>query len=373
MAKPDQNRTKDRADDQLMGHAIGLARRGLGSVWPNPSVGCVIVSAGRIVGRGTTQPGGRPHAETQALAQAGPLSRNATAFVTLEPCAHHGKSPPCADALINAGIRSAHVALRDPDPRVNGKGVEKLQDAGITVTIGTCADDARRLNAGFLSRVRRNRPWVTLKLATTLDGRIATATGESQWITSPEARRMTHFLRSQNDAILTGHGTIAADDPMLDTRGMGPVPTPLRVILDSNLGLKTTSRIARTANRIPTWILTANPQSGGDLRDLGMDVIGITASGAGLDIASALTTLATRGITRVFCEGGAKVAASLLDADLVDEIVIFQAGRFFGASGLGAVAALSDRPLAQMPSFAPIAVLPIGPDTVSFWAKPPPD
>ena len=192
--------------------ALALARRGLGNTWPNPAVGCVIVNEGRVVGRGWTQRGGRPHAETEALARAGSAATGATAYVTLEPCSHHGKTPPCAEALIGARIARVVAAVEDPDPRVSGAGIARLRDAGVEVETGLCAEEAAELNAGFFCRVTHGRPLVTLKLATSLDGRIATANGESRWITGPAARERAHLLRATHDAVLVGTGTAFADD-----------------------------------------------------------------------------------------------------------------------------------------------------------------
>ena len=218
-----------------MGAALALASRGIGNVWPNPAVGCLIVRDDIIVGRGWTRPGGRPHAETEALQQAGEAARGATAYVTLEPCAHHGKTPPCADALIAAGVARVVVALDDPDDRVNGRGLTRLSEAGIAVDVGVCADKARSLNAGFLTRVTLDRPFVAIKAATSLDGRIATGTGESQWITGEAARRRGHLLRATHDAIMIGRGTLERDDPALTCRLPGlEARSPVRVVLDSS-------------------------------------------------------------------------------------------------------------------------------------------
>ncbi len=204
------------ADDlRWMRTALELARRGVGNVWPNPAVGCVLVNGGRVVGRGWTQPSGRPHAETEALRRAGDLACGATAYVSLEPCSHWGRTPPCADALIAAGVRRVVVALEDPDPRVSGSGIRRLGEAGIRVDIGVSAAQAAEINAGFLTRQRLRRPLVTLKLATSLDGKIATAAGESQWITGAPARAYAHKLRAEHDAVMVGTGTALADDPQL--------------------------------------------------------------------------------------------------------------------------------------------------------------
>ena len=218
-------------DLRHMDHALRLARRGLGNVWPNPAVGCVIVADGRIAGRGWTQPGGRPHAERMALDMAGPAARGATAYVTLEPCAHHGRTPPCAEGLIRAGVARVVTALTDPDPRVAGRGHAMLRAEGIEVTEGVRAEAAAALQRGFLSRVTLGRPMVTLKLATSFDGRIATATGESRWITGGAARRHVHLLRLTHDAVMVGAGTARADRPALNVRGFGPVRQPVRVVL----------------------------------------------------------------------------------------------------------------------------------------------
>src|SRR5919202_3451652 len=235
--------------------ALGLARRGLGNTWPNPTVGCVIVNDGRVVGRGWTQPGGRPHAETEALARAGDAARGATAYVTLEPCSHWGRTPPCCDALVRAGIRRVVVATGDPDPRVDGRGLARLRAAGVIVELGLLGQEARRLNAGFARRITRGLPLVTLKLATTLDGRIATSGGESQWITGPEARREAHAIRARHDAILVGSGTVLADDPELTARIPGMARVKLaRVVADSRLRTPLASRLIRTAREVQTWI-----------------------------------------------------------------------------------------------------------------------
>src|SRR5512134_1017521 len=231
-------------DAHWMGVALTLARRGLGNTWPNPSVGCVLVRDGRVVGRGWTQPGGRPHAETEALRRAGDLARGATAYVTLEPCSHHGRTPPCCNALIAAGVARVVCAMRDPDPRVDGRGFARLREAGIEVVEGLLEAEAQALNAGFARRIREGRPFVTLKLATTLDGRIATARGESRWITGPEARREAHALRARHDAILVGSGTAVSDDPDLSCRLPGAAPVKsLRVIADARLRTPPTAQV----------------------------------------------------------------------------------------------------------------------------------
>jgi diaminohydroxyphosphoribosylaminopyrimidine deaminase/5-amino-6-(5-phosphoribosylamino)uracil reductase len=234
--------------------ALSLGARGLGRVWPNPAVGCVIVKGGRVVGRGWTQDGGRPHAETVALAQAGAAARGATVYVSLEPCDHHGQTPPCSEALVAAGVARVVVALTDPDPRVAGGGLQTLRKAGIEVLTDVCEAEARLAHRGFLSRVTQGRPMLTLKLATSSDGRIATATGESQWITGPEARRHVHAMRARHDAVLVGAGTARADDPSLTVRGLGIAQQPVRVVLSRRLDLPENSALMRTAAQVPVWL-----------------------------------------------------------------------------------------------------------------------
>ena len=244
-------------DRRYMALALALAERGLGTVWPNPAVGCVLVQDGRIVGRGWTQPGGRPHAETEALSRAGDAANGATCYATLEPCAHHGQTGPCADALVQAGIARAVVATQDPDPRVAGRGLARLEAAGVEVTLGCMEDPARALNAGFLSRVDRGRPQVTLKLASSLDGRIATHTGDSRWITGATARARGHLLRARHDAVMVGAASALADDPALTCRlpGMADA-SPIRVVIDGSARLPARHALIADAGDHPTWIVS---------------------------------------------------------------------------------------------------------------------
>jgi diaminohydroxyphosphoribosylaminopyrimidine deaminase/5-amino-6-(5-phosphoribosylamino)uracil reductase len=249
-----------------MRRALGLARRGLGRVAPNPAVGCVLVRAdlgssksGRIVGAGWTQPGGRPHAETEAIAQAGKLAKGAHAFVTLEPCNHQGQTGPCTEALIDAGVSAVTIATEDPDPRVSGSGVQRLKDAGIDVRCGLLEAEARLLNAGFFSRVTQNRPWVTMKTATTMDGAIASRNGKSQWITGPEARMRGHLYRAENDAILTGIGTVREDDPELTCRLPGMADrSPVRVVVDPRLEIDIAAKLFDSLETAPLWLLAGD-------------------------------------------------------------------------------------------------------------------
>lgn len=353
--------------------ALALARRGLGSTWPNPSVGCVLVRNGRVVGRGTTARGGRPHAEAVALAHAGDQARGATAYVTLEPCSHHGRTPPCADALIAAGVARVVVACGDPDPRVDGAGVAMLRAAGITVDVGLLAKEAQSLQLGFLTRVGLGRPMVTLKLASTLDGRIATHTGESQWITGPEARRAAHALRGQHDAVLAGVGTVEADDPELTCRIAGYRKTPdLRIVVDSNLRTHLTAQVVATAATVPTWLLHragADPDRVQAFSDAGVQLIEVAGAEPGIDLAAGMQALGAAGLTRVLVEGGAQIAGALLRAGLVDRIAWFHAPAVMGGDGLAAAAAFGVTALKEMPRFRRVDSRPMGNDMLTEFSR----
>ena len=357
-------------DARWMRGAFSLARQRLGQTWPNPAVGCVIVRGGRVLGRGATAPGGRPHAETIALAGIVD-AHGATAYVTLEPCAHHGQTPPCTRALIDAGIARVVCPIPDPDPRVAGRGFAALRDAGIAVEIGLLAEEARAVNAGFLSRIERGRPWVTLKLAATLDGRIATRTGESRWITGPAARRRVHLMRAQADAILIGAGTARTDDPMLDVRGIGlDNRAPVRVVADGTVSLPLTGRLAATADTHPLWILhraEADPKRIEALGGIGAKAIEVPATDGALRMDTALGALAERGVNRLMVEGGGRLAASLLSAGLVDELALFSAGKVFGNDGTPAVQGFGLGSLADAPGFSLAHVEAVGGDTLSWW------
>jgi diaminohydroxyphosphoribosylaminopyrimidine deaminase / 5-amino-6-(5-phosphoribosylamino)uracil reductase len=354
-----------------MALALSLARRGLGSTWPNPAVGCVLVNAGRIVGRGWTQPGGRPHAERVALAQAGDLARGATAYVTLEPCSHHGKTSPCAEALVAAGISRVVSAQTDPDPRVSGRGHALLRAAGITVDEGVLEAEARALQIGFLLRVTEGRPMLTLKLATSFDGRIATESGESQWITGPDARRLVHAQRARHDAVMVGGGTVRADDPLLTVRGLGMSQQPVRVVASRGLDLPRGAMAASLA-QAPLWLLhgaSASAEARGWWQDQGAQLMEVAETAAGLSAPEMLQALGQAGLTRVFCEGGGQLAAALLDADLVDELVGFTAGLALGGAGRAAVAPMQARSLADYPRFDLKSESRIGAELLHHWIR----
>jgi diaminohydroxyphosphoribosylaminopyrimidine deaminase/5-amino-6-(5-phosphoribosylamino)uracil reductase len=356
-----------------MRSALALAQRGLGNTWPNPSVGCVIVRNNRVVGRAVTAPGGRPHAEPQALSMAGPLARGATAYVTLEPCCHHGRTPPCTDALIGAGIARVVIAARDPDPRVNGQGVAKLRAAGIAVEEGVLAGEAAEILAGFHQRTTTGRPLVTLKLASTLDGRIATHSGESRWITGEPARRAAHVLRGRHDAILVGVGTVMADDPDLTCRLPGFRPTPIvRVVADSHLRTSMTSRLVASARETPTWMLIRHGTDATRrhaFADVGIRLIEVAGAEAGVDLQAGLLALGTAGITRLLVEGGAQVAAALLRGGLVDRIAWFHAPAVMGGDAWPAVQAFGIDRLDAMPRFVRQHATPVGEDMLTEFVR----
>jgi diaminohydroxyphosphoribosylaminopyrimidine deaminase/5-amino-6-(5-phosphoribosylamino)uracil reductase len=359
-------------DLRSMRAAFVLARRGLGTVWPNPAVGCVIVDRGRVVGRGWTQPGGRPHGETEALGRAGQAARGATAYVSLEPCCHWGRTPPCTDALIAAGIGRVVVALEDPDPRVAGDGVRRLRAAGLDVDTGLCAAEAVEINAGFFCRLRNGRPLVTLKLATSLDGRIATGRGESQWITGPPARERAHALRAAHDAIMVGTGTVLADDPQLTCRLPGLAHrSPIRVVFDRHLRIPPTMRLISDARAVPTWILTL-PSADASRRQAflcaGVTVIDIDPGSDGNgSLAAALAALGERGITRLLVEGGGHLAAAFARAGLIDRLVWVHAPMLIGGDGIPAIAEIGLEALSEAPSFTRLSTETVGDDVLTVF------
>ncbi len=357
------------ADLHHMRHALALAERGLGTTAPNPAVGCVIVAENRVVGRGWTQRGGRPHAETMALAEAGDAARGATAYVTLEPCAHHGQTPPCANALVEAGVARVVVAVEDPDPRVSGKGIAMLRAAGIDVATGVLQKEAAELNAGFLLRVKENRPLVTLKIAQSLDGKAATVSGQSKWITGPEARRFGHLLRARNDAILVGIETALADDPELTCRLPGLEDrSPVRVVLDTRLRLPEGAKLVRTAKQTPTIVFTV-ANGGGTLVASGVEIVKVARDPRGRpDVGAVLAELGRRGVTRLLVEGGAAVHAAFIDRGLADRLEVFRAPILLGGSGRNAVDALATLDLDEASRFVPAGRRVLGPDMLESFA-----
>jgi len=366
------SRAEQSPDLNAMHAALALARRGLGSVWPNPAVGCIVVKEGRVVGRGWTQPGGRPHGETEALRRAGEAARGAVAYVSLEPCCHWGRTPPCVDALVNAGVRRVVVALEDPDPRVAGEGVHRLRSAGLDVEVGVCAEEAAEVNAGFLSRLLLGRPLVTLKFAASVDGRIATARGESQWISGPPARERAHALRASHDAIMVGTGTVVADNPQLTCRlpGLGH-RSPVRVVIDRHLRIPSAVRLIADAQQVPTWVLTSRSVDAArraTFLESGVTLIDIEQDCAGqIDLAAALRALGERGITRLLVEGGSRLAAAFLRARLVDRLVWVHAPLVIGGDGIPAIAKLDLAALAAAPAFERLSTETIGDDVLTTF------
>ncbi len=356
--------------EKHMCHALALGRRGLGKTWPNPAVGCVVVKDGHIVGRGWTQPSGRPHAEVVALNQAGSKACGADVYVTLEPCAHVGHTPPCASTLIKAKVARVFVALGDPDLRVNGQGLAMLREAGIEVFTDLCAQEARFDHQGFLLRVTQNRPMLTLKMASSWDGRIATKTGESQWITGPQARRFVHAMRSNHDAVLVGAGTVRADDPLLNVRDLGVDHQPVRVVLSKDLDIPSKGRLAQSAKQSPLWVVCAENIDESKKRlwqDIGAQVVSVPLKGHRIDLHAALRALSGQGLTRIFCEGGGELAASLLKERLVDRLVQFSAGMALGAEARPSLGAMEVDALSCAPRFDLLHSMPVGKDLLSTW------
>lgn len=327
-----------------MKSALVLARTGWGLTWPNPSVGCVIVKDGHVVGRGRTGDDGRPHAETIALEMAGENAKGAYVYVTLEPCAHHGKTGPCAQALIDAGIAKVIIACEDSDERVSGRGVKMLRSAGIEVVTGILEAQAKELNAGFFLRHSEQRPSISLKTATTLDAKIATSTGESKWITGELARRRAHLLRVQYDAIAVGVNTMIDDNPQLNSRLNGVSKNLVRIVFDTNLRLKGTEKIFENVMDNPVWIVTSIQDSDERARDLvnaGADIITVSQNDDHqIDLPKAMNEICARGITRVLVEGGAGMMTSFMKLGLFDYLYWFKSGSVIGADGLSAAQAL---------------------------------
>ncbi|MFY9992090.1 MAG: bifunctional diaminohydroxyphosphoribosylaminopyrimidine deaminase/5-amino-6-(5-phosphoribosylamino)uracil reductase RibD [Rhodoplanes sp.] len=364
------------ADRRFMALALALGRRGLGNVWPNPAVGAVVVreegEAPVIIGRGWTQPGGRPHAETEALRRAGAAARGATLYVTLEPCSHHGQTPPCVDAIIDAGIARVVSAMEDPNPLVAGRGHGRLRAEGIAVEVGVGAEEARRAHAGHARRVRDGRPHVLLKLAVSSDGKVGLAGRRPVAITGEAARDVVHLLRAQHDAILIGIGTALADDPELTCRLPGMAArSPVRVVLDTGLRLPRESRLIRTARQAPVWVVAghAAPESlERDLRREGAEILRLGGA-ATLDLGETLAALAQRGITRLMVEGGPRVAAAFMRADLIDDAILFCGNRAIGEDGIDALDGLPLAALTQSRAFEALSAGTIGCDRVETFSR----
>ena len=331
------------ADHEFMARALQLARRGLTTTTPNPRVGCVLVRDGRIVGEGWHEKAGEPHAEVYALGLAGELARGATAYVTLEPCRHFGRTPPCTDALHQAGVMRVVAAMEDPNPQVAGQGLAVLRAAGIEVASGLLECEAREINIGFVSRMTRGRPWLRLKLAISVDGKTALNNGKSQWITGPEARRDAHAWRARSCAILTGIGTVRDDDPRLTVREVPSSRQPLRVVVDSRLEIPLKAGILKGGNvLIAAAVEDAAKMEA--LRQCGADVVLIPNAQGKVELPALMIELGRRGLNEVLVEAGLKLNGSLLHAGCVDELLIYQAPLLLGdaARGMFDLPALTD-------------------------------
>ena len=354
-------------DQRWMRAALALARRGEGRTCPNPAVGCVIVRNGCLMGRGWTRPGGRPHAETVALNDAGGTAAGATAYVTLEPCSHHGKTTPCADALISAGISRVVVAITDPDDRVSGQGIERLKAAGIAVTTGVLGDEVASFYAAYIRHRLTGLPLVTIKLATSLDGRIALADGTSQWITSAVSRARVHLMRSRTDVIMTSAATVLADNPTLNCRLPGVEGCqPLRVVVSTGLALDPSGNLRQSLDQGPVLHLHSDDLAPTD----GIEQIRVAAAGNGKpDLSAVMRALGESGITSVMVEAGGRFAASLIREGLVQRLVWMRSAMLIGHDGLSAIADLGLVKLAEGHDFKRVALYPSGPDTVEVLER----
>ncbi|MEE4095143.1 bifunctional diaminohydroxyphosphoribosylaminopyrimidine deaminase/5-amino-6-(5-phosphoribosylamino)uracil reductase RibD [Pseudomonas viridiflava] len=340
-------------DVHYMARALELARKGLYSTHPNPRVGCVIVREGQIVGEGWHALAGEPHAEVHALRQAGEQARGATAYVTLEPCSHHGRTPPCADALVNAGVTRVVASMQDPNPEVAGRGLLRLMTAGIAVQCGVLEAEARALNKGFIKRMETGQPYVRVKLAMSLDGRTAMASGESQWITGPEARSAVQRLRAQSSVVLSGADTVLADKARLTVRpdelglnaeltALAAARAPLRVLIDGRLRVPLDAPFFQAGSALVATCAAASAR--GRYHDEGHEIVAMADSAGHVDLRKLLTELGTRGVNEVLVEAGPRLAGAFTRLGLVDEFQIFMAGKFLGSSARP----LLDLPLAQM-------------------------
>jgi len=331
----------DDDDRAYMKMALDLARRGLGRVYPNPAVGCILVKDRRIIGRGWTGAGGRPHAETVALENAASDAAGATAYVSLEPCAHHGQTPPCTDAIIKAKLSRVVIATDDPDGRVNGKGIEILKKAGIKVEVGLLREQARSLNSGFFQHITKNKPLVTVKIASSADGKIAAVKGEKNWLTGPLSRMRGHLYRADHDAIMVGIKTATIDDPMLDCRLPGLEDrSPIRVVIDTHLKLPLECKLCKSSHKIPLWVITCSSdiERIKAFEKMAIKVFTVKSDlKQQVDLKAALKTLSDEGITRLLSEGGSQLNASLIKASLVDKLIWFKSTDIVGDDGVDAL------------------------------------
>jgi len=322
------------ADHEFMGQALALAGRGLYTTTPNPRVGCVIAGDGAVVGTGWHEKAGMPHAEVLALKGAGARSRGKTLYVNLEPCSHHGRTPPCVDAIIEAGVGRVVAAMQDPNPKVAGAGFAKLRAAGIAVEHGLMEEEARELNIGFVARMTRGRPWVRMKIAASLDGRTALANGESQWITGEPARADGHRWRARACAILTGFGTVRDDDPQLNVRGVDTLRQPLKIVVDSKFETAPSARLLKESKTLVAGAVN-DAKKIASLKGAGAEIVIIPNDGGKVELFKLMEELARRELNEIHVEAGTKLNGSLLQAGVVDELLVYLAPRVIGDSGRG--------------------------------------
>lgn len=364
-------------DDDVfyMRSALALARRGLGRTWPNPSVGCVIVSTdGVVVGRARTADGGRPHAEVLALAQAGEAAHGGTAYVTLEPCSHYGVTPPCAAALVNAGLKRVFFGVLDPDQRVVGQGLAYMRQNGVIVETGLLAEACRRSVTGHILRKTEGRPWVTLKIASSLDARVSTETGDSQWITGTTARDYGHIERAQHDAVMVGSGTVLTDSPRLSVRAFGMQSCPVRIVVDTNLRSVDRIWMPEELSTAPLWIITAaDPEEDAArrMKAQGAEMIYVSRAEDGrCDLREALQALALQGLTRVLVEGGPGLVSGFVRAGMYDRLLWFRAPCLLGAGGKTAVEELDILTLADREGLERRGLRVLGADLLEIYERP---
>lgn len=359
-------------DERLMAAALSFGRKNLGQTFPNPSVGALVVKTGeqpRIISRGVTAPGGRPHAEAEALRIAGAAAKDATIYVTLEPCVPHGRGEPCTSKIIHSGIKRVVVALQDPNPATMGLGVAHLREAGIEVTVGPGEAEAARTHAGHIRRMRDGRPHVILKIAVSADGKTGLAGRHPAEISCDTSRAEAHMLRATSDAVMVGVGTVLADDPLLNCRLPGMADrSPIRIVLDGGLRTPLTSRLVKTAREIPLWIIArpdASPDVQREFEAAGAEVMRISTVGGKIDLSEALWNLATRGLTRVLVEGGPIIAAELMRENLVDEAIVVQSPKALGDDAIPALEGMALSDLMESPRFAVFERRMLGVDTLT--------
>jgi diaminohydroxyphosphoribosylaminopyrimidine deaminase/5-amino-6-(5-phosphoribosylamino)uracil reductase len=361
-------------DERFMRLALALGKRALGHTWPNPAVGAVIVKDGIIVGRGWTQAGGRPHAETQALKRAGKAAEGGTMYVSLEPCSHKGKTPPCADAIIRAGVTRVVLAMQDPNPEVAGAGHRRLAERGIRVDAGLCVNEARRIHSGHVRKITEGRPQVTLKLAVSADEKVALAGQRPAAISGEAARERVFQMRAHSDAIMVGIGTVLSDNPALTCRLPGMFElSPVRIVLDSEFKVPLASHVIATMRETPTWVFggaSASSIAEEILIERGAKVFRVANKDGRLDLGEVLKTVAGEGITRLMVEGGPTVAASLIKADLVDEAVLIRSDKTIGPDGVEPLTDMPFRMLTHSVNLAMCGSEQLGSDRIEYFERP---